>query len=289
MLDDTIAKKALKENVPYPLDILLNDFAIRSFRETADKDYIAARMAYRARLIQPFLWSALHCLEKYVKGILMLNRVEAHRGHSVLPGVKRMKQQGKFELDLSVDTVQFISKLEDYGAEYRYYEVSYDTRPFDIIRLDRAVWELRRYCQPLDYDIADLSGQQVNLLSLELDRIHRAKTRNEKGTCIMGGFLEQVIAKKNHSAREALIWNNLFFGPSRRKGVKMHWSTESGHSPFFVHPEIIDEVIKYVYIPKNIAEGVRQFAQQQAAEKAKAERDAKKAAKAAEKLFGKKN
>lgn len=32
MLDDTIAKKALKENVPYPLDILLNDFAIRSFR-----------------------------------------------------------------------------------------------------------------------------------------------------------------------------------------------------------------------------------------------------------------
>jgi hypothetical protein len=42
-----------------PMHILVNDFAIRSFRETADKDYIAARMAYRARLIQPFLWSAL--------------------------------------------------------------------------------------------------------------------------------------------------------------------------------------------------------------------------------------
>ena len=49
--------------MPYPMHILVNDFAIRSFRETADKDYIAARMAYRARLIQPFLWSALHCLE----------------------------------------------------------------------------------------------------------------------------------------------------------------------------------------------------------------------------------
>jgi len=38
----------------YPMHILVNDFAIRSFRETADKDYITARMAYRARLIQPF-------------------------------------------------------------------------------------------------------------------------------------------------------------------------------------------------------------------------------------------
>jgi hypothetical protein len=39
-------------------------------------------------------------------------------------------------------------------------------------------------------------------------------------------------------------------------------------SPFFLHPEIIDEVIKYVHIPKDIAEGVRQFAKQRAAEKA---------------------
>ncbi|MGH8854315.1 MAG: hypothetical protein ACREWI_08555, partial [Telluria sp.] len=97
------------------------------------------------------------------------------------------------------------------------------------------------------------------------------------------GTLEQIIENKDHSARAALIWNNLFFGPSRRKGVKMKSSWESGNSPFFLHPEIIDEVIKYVYIPKDIAEGVRQFAKQKAVDKAKAERDAKKAAKAAAK------
>jgi hypothetical protein len=234
-------------------------------------------MAYRARLIQPFLWSALHCLEKYIKGILVLNRVEAHKGHSVLPGVEMMKQHGKFELDLSVDTLKFIKRLEDDGAEYRYYEVSYDIEPYDIIRFDRAVWELRRYCQPLDYDIVDMSGKTVNLLSHELERVQRAKTRNEKGTCIMGGVLEKIIEKKDHPAREALIWNNLFFGPSRRKSVSMQSTWESGNSPFFLYPEIIDEVIKYVYIPKGIAEGVRQFARQKAAEKAKAERDAKRA------------
>lgn len=269
--------------MPYPMHILVNDFAIRSFRETADKDYITARMAYRARLIQPFLWSALHCLEKYVKGILVLNRVKAHRGHSVLPGIERMKQHGKFKLDLSADTLKFIKNLEDDGAENRYYEVSYDIKPFDIARLDRAVWEIRRYCQPLDYDIVDMNGKRVNLLTHELDRVHRAKAKHEKGTCVMGGILEKIIEKKDHPAREALIWNNLFFGPSRRKGVKMRSDWESGNSPFFLHPEIIDEVVKYVYIPKDIAEGVRQFAKQQAAEKAKAERDAGKAAKLAAK------
>ena len=273
--------------MPYPMHILVNDFAIRSFRETADKDYIAARMAYRARLIQPFLWSALHCLEKYVKGILVLNRVRAHKGHSVLPGIEKMRQYGKFKLDLSADTVQFIKKLEDDGAEFRYYEVSYESRPFDIVRFDRAVWELRRYCQPLDYDIVDMNGKTVNLLTHELDRVHRAKAKYEKGTCVMGGVLEKIVQMKNHPAREALIWNNLFFGSSRRKGVKMRPAWEDGNSPFFLHPEIIDEVVKYVYIPKDIAEGVREFAKQKAAEKAKAERTAKKAAKVAAKQPGK--
>jgi HEPN domain-containing protein len=263
----------------HPLNILVNDFAIRCFRETADKDYIAARLAYRARLIQPFQWSALHCLEKYVKGILVLNRVRAHKGHSVLPGIERMKQHGKFELDLSAPTIKFIKELEDYGAEYRYYEVSYGVEPFDLVRLDRAVWEIRRYCQPLDYDIVDKSGKTVNLLKLELDRVLRAKDKEGKGSCVVGGFLEKIIDKKEHPAREALIWNNLFFGPSRRKTVKMRSSSEGGNSPFFLHPEIIDEVLKYVYIPGNIVGDVRQFAKQKAAEKAKVERDARKAAK----------
>lgn len=258
--------------MPYPMHILINDFAIRSFRDTADKDYIAARMAYRARLIQPFLWSALHCLEKYVKGILVLNRVKAHKGHSVLPGIEKMKQHGKFELDLSADAIKFIKKLEDFGAEYRYYEVSYNIRSFDIVRFDRAVWELRRYCQPLDYKSVDLNGKPVNSLAHEVDRVHRAKEKYEKGTCIVGGILEKIVEKKDHPAREALIWNNLFFGLSRRKVVKMRPEWEAGNSPFFLHPEIIDEVVKYVYVPKDIAEGVRKFAKQKVDEKAHAKR-----------------
>ena len=258
------------------MNILLNDFAIRSFRETADKDYITARMAYRARLIQPFRWSALHCLEKYVKGILLLNRVDAKNlGHCVLPGIERMKLQGKFEIDLSDETSKYLKNLEDSGAKDRYYLDSYDIEPFDIVRFDRAIWEIRRYCQPLDFDTVDMNGKTAPLLADELDRVHRAKEKLEKGTCITGGILERIMEQKDHPAREALIWNNLFFGPSRRKSVKIQPDWEAGNSPLFLHPEIIDELINYVNIPRDVAEGVRQFAKGKAAQDGKSERDAK--------------
>ena len=128
--------------------------------------------------------------------------------------------------------------------------------------------------------------QAVTLLTHELARVHRATEKHEKGASITGGFLEKIIEKQDHPARGALIWNNLYFGPSRRKAVKMRPDREAGNSPFFLHPEIIDEVIKYVNIPKDIADGVRQFAKQEEAEKAKTEQVAKKAAKLAVKQSG---
>ena len=210
-------------------------------------------------------FAALHCLEKYVKGILLLNRVDAKKlRHCVLPGIERMKLHGKFELDLSDETVKYLKSLENSGAEDRYYLGSYDIKPFDIVRFDRAIWEIRRYCQPLDFDTVDMIGKTAPPLADELARIHRAKEQHEKGTCITGGTLERIIEQKDRPAREALIWNNLFFGPSRRKAVKILPNWEAGNSPLFLHPEIIDELIKYVNIPKDVAEGVRQFAKRKA-------------------------
>jgi len=242
------------------IDALLNSFAIRSFRETADKDYITARMAYKARLIQPYLWSALHCLEKYVKGICLLNRVKAQKGHSVLKGIKIMEEAAKFPIQLSEHTRSFIERLEDNGAEFRYYETSYQTHAFDILRLDCAVWEIRRYCQPIDYEITLQDGSKKNMLETKLSQIKNALKDKDKGTCISNGTLEEIISNKNHPARSHLIWQNLYFGPSSRKSVKIRRYTESGNTPFFLNPEIIDELEKYVFIPKHIAEGVRQYA-----------------------------
>ena len=68
----------------------------------------------------------------------------------------------------------------------------------------------------------------------------------------MGGWLEGIIKDRKHPAREPLLWKNLFFGLSKRKKVKMNGYEEAGNSPLYMHPEILDDVVKYVYLPSRI-------------------------------------
>ncbi len=232
-------------------DALLNDFAIRSFRDTADRDYIHARLAYRAQLVPQFQWSALHCLEKYAKCILVLNRVPAKSlRHEVTGALALMAKNGPFKVPLCEQTEKFIQRLED-GAEFRYFEVSYFNVEHDVVRLDRAVWELRRYCQVLNHDV-EFPDRKFNALAMNLQRVQQAIEKNEKGTCIMHGWLESVIKKRAHAAREPLLWNNLHFGPSARKTIKIRSYMEAGNSPLYMHPEILDDVVKYTYLPKRV-------------------------------------
>jgi len=251
----------------YSLDALVNDFALRSFRETADKDYIAARIAYRARLIQPFLWSSLHCLEKYAKCVLILNRIKSEKGHTVLRQLELLKQVGKFEAKIDKAALDFIVRLEEHGAALRYYEMSYFNQAYDIMRLDNAVSQIRRYCRVMDYAI-ELEGTRKDMLASEIGRNIWAADNKKRDTCISGGYLEAVLAKKDHPARAGLVYKNLFFGTSHRKAVLMRSDWEAGNSPFFLHPEIVDEVAKYVYIPGPVAEGARQAARKAAAKSA---------------------
>lgn len=233
-------------------DVLLNDFAIRSFRDTADRDYIHARLAYRTRLVPQFQWSALHCLEKYAKGILVLNRIPAKSlRHEVSGALQLLATHGKFKVALSEVARKFIERLES-GAEFRYFEVSYSNERFDIARLDLAVSELRRYCQVLDWEINGPDGPR-NLLQPMLARIQYAAEKTPRNTCIMGGWLERIIKDRKHPAREALVWQNLYFGTSKRRTVKLHGYVEAGNSPLYMHPEILDEVLKYVHLPGRVA------------------------------------
>jgi hypothetical protein len=78
------------------LDPFINDFAMRSFRDTADEDYIAARMCWRAQLIPPFLWSSLQAMEKYLKCVSVLNRIRAERGHKLIDILQRCEKNQKF-------------------------------------------------------------------------------------------------------------------------------------------------------------------------------------------------
>lgn len=111
-------------------ELAVNGFAIRSFRDIADGDYIAARMACRAGLVTQFLWAGQQTMEKYLKCILLLNRIEAKKvRHDLGRAMAKIKASGKLSLDLKSGTEEFIERLDQYG-QYRYLEVSNELRVY---------------------------------------------------------------------------------------------------------------------------------------------------------------
>lgn len=238
------------------IDLLLNDFALRSFRETADGDYIAARLAYRAQLVPQFLWLSLQAIEKYLKCVLVLNRIRAPRGHDLSAILEIFGKSKKFELRLSDAVRKFLTYLDTYGR-HRYYETPYYTMGGELFALDRAVWEVRRYARVLDYTISNLDGKQVHMLPHELKANEHAEKRSPRKFSIMGGHLESILARRDHPSRSALVWQNAFYGSRHRKGVWHPSRMVAGNSPLSLHPEILDEVLKYVFLPKDVESAYR--------------------------------
>jgi hypothetical protein len=216
------------------LDALVNDFAVRSFRDIGDGDYLAARMACRAALVTQFLWAAQQALEKYLKCILLLNRIEAKNvRHDLGKALRKINGSGKVLLDLTPKTKEFIAMLDEYGR-YRYLEISNLAFGADLVTLDRAVWELRRYCtlavEPREKKLRDGFAAPVVHLS--------------------GGHLERIINDTNNPARESLLWQNGFFGKRARKYVRLPKWFKAHNAPLYLNPQILDEVLKFVYYPR---------------------------------------
>ena len=89
-------------------DRKLNSWAFRSFRDVADGDYVAARIAHRAQLPVQFLWSSQQAIEKYLKCALFIRRIPA-RGvkHDLAPALKLLVEAG-VPLELTERSQKFI-------------------------------------------------------------------------------------------------------------------------------------------------------------------------------------
>lgn len=261
-----MARAALLEE-PYmavSVDVLLNDFAIRCFRDIGDGDYIVARTAFRQRLIQQALWSGLQTLEKYLKCILLLNRVRATNvNHDLDTAIALVDRELPFKLRLPATVREFIVYLDTYG-KYRYYESSFAAMGREMLRLDSTVWHVRRYCQVMDYELDDGQGNKRSMLQVELDKAEQGeKGRPEHYLWFPNGQLEKILADKKNPARAALIWKNMFFGSRARKGIIWRTNMNAGNAPLTLHPHIVDEVRKYVYLPKFVVKAYQDLAAQQ--------------------------
>jgi hypothetical protein len=222
-------------------DDLLNDFAIRSFRDQADTDYVSARMASRAQLVGPFLWASQQTIEKYLKCILLLNRIPAAEvKHNLQAAIRAINASGSLRLDLSPASGKFVEHVDSFG-QFRYLEVSNFVFGWQIIELDRTVWELRRYCT-----LSDLHNQFKLRKGIAVPNVR-----------LPGGCLEAIIDDRRNPARAPLLLHNAFFGKKTRKYVKAGVWMKATNSPLYLHPEILDEVLKYVFLPRQLVSAVR--------------------------------
>ncbi len=222
--------------MPVELDLLVNNFATRSFRDTGDGDYIAARMACRAALASQFLWASQQVIEKYLKCILLLNRIPAKKAtHDLQLVLSKINSSGKLNLGLQPRTLKFIDHVDRYGS-FRYLEISNHAFGANLVDLDRAVWEIRRYCT-----LDDLPRKASLRHGFAAPRIN-----------IAGGYLESIIENPKDLARDALLWQNAFFGKRARKVVRITRWFKATNAPLFLNPQILDEVSKYVFLPDSI-------------------------------------
>lgn len=210
----------------------INQFAIRCFRDTADADYIAARAAMRVRLGGPFLWSALHAIEKYLKCILMLNgQSTIGLKHRVADALDRINTTLPFEIRLDPAEQKFFDHLVEWNSD-RYLLHSYNLLDEELLSLDRLVWRLRQYCQPLDVlHYADPPSLQV-LLS-NVSRIEAGMSGPAQAGHVPAGMLEKILADRKHASRPALVWANAWYCMKPRTGVMFRRGFMAVNGPFF--------------------------------------------------------
>ncbi|MDM0031235.1 hypothetical protein QTI33_03680 [Variovorax sp. J22P271] len=236
----------------------INQFAIACFRDTADADYIAARAAMRARLAGPFLWSALHSIEKYLKCILMLNRQSTiGLKHKIAEALDRINASLPFAIRLDPAEQEFVDRLVEWNGD-RYLLQSYHLFDSELLRLDRLVWKLRQYCQPLDVvHYADPPSPQV--LASNIKRIEAGMSGPAQAGHVPAGKLEQILADRKHASRDALVWANAWYCVKPRTKVWFTRGFQGVNSPLWLYPELAGQVALWMEIPKSVLEGARQL------------------------------
>ncbi|SMF03710.1 HEPN domain-containing protein [Desulfovibrio gilichinskyi] len=229
------------------------DLARRSFRDVADQDYIAARVCYRLGLTGQFVWMAEQAVEKYLKAILLFNFKSAKTKHNLEEALKEVHCIKEIEFNIKNESETFIKYLNQQGVN-RYFDKFHYTEGNELEQLDITVWDIRRYCQILNYGRI-IDGKNVSYLKHNIAQIHEWGGRNDPHKFkIDNGYLEKVLLDGNISQRKGLIWNNSFYGSRRKSKIKIPFKAFFAWPTHVITPEFFSEYEKLVYFPSKVKE-----------------------------------
>ena len=227
----------------------LNDFAKRGFRDIADQDYIAARISYRSKLHFPFFWSSQQCVEKYLKAILLFNAKSAKGlGHNLIEALDRVNGIERLHFHIPSESVEFIHIINKQGPN-RYFEHEVELPFGALFQLDKAVWNIRRFCEHFDASIEIEPGRVVNLMEPRVKQataLHYIK--NPHKFAIFGGFLEGELASGSEAGKN-LLWKNFYYGKRLKTLIRNFTDISRSAVPTHIyHPESLPFLEQYAQI-----------------------------------------
>jgi len=92
-------------------------------------------------------------------------------------------------------------------------EKSSGTMGEELLKLDKTVWEIRRYCAFMRAVYIKNDGSEIEDLPFCLKRIsHSYFAKRPNRYTIHGGFLEKILKQKDDPRRAALVWKNCYYG-----------------------------------------------------------------------------
>lgn len=174
---------------PSEFEIKQEGFIKGCFVAAADADYITARWSFFQEFYPGFGWLSLHCLEKYLKAILLLNGESAkEQSHDVALlyaevlaiAVELIPEQFECIREWGASSHpartprEFIDHLTGSASQVsRYMMIGHNVETMDLHMLDEMVFALRRICCRLEIEGARFGlpePQQTNRQILKSDR-----------------------------------------------------------------------------------------------------------------------
>ncbi len=215
---------------------LVNDLFVR----TADENYITARWCVTNRLYVDFFWLSLHCIEKYLKAIILLHDESSKKyRHNVIKLFTRVcviikpikiDKIQKPELLLTKDwiynsTIQYLEHLQKFGNPHnRYLTFGYVHLAEDLHMLDQLIFRIRR-CIWLFEHYPKQNSDDDGWHSAYCNEL----IKDEKFCANLNLPLDRLLSQKEPSdVQKALLNVNTAFAPigfnhtSIRSGLSAH-------------------------------------------------------------------
>jgi hypothetical protein len=234
---------------------LLSDYAQRSFRNQADRDYVAARLVWRARLVNVFLWLALQAVEKYLKGILLFRCEEIKSyDHNVAHALGAVRNLRGLGFRIPQHNTRFIEYLSEWGPN-RYLDFPFHVVGTELWDLDWTVWHVRRFCQDFLLMPGDADRYDRAFAILDLRTARLADTTRPTDFRVARGGLEEILERGEPLMRTALVWHNPCYGRRSKKPPPPQIYSAFENPTHVMHPRILLPLLKrLVPLPKEIVE-----------------------------------